>query len=313
MNKETHMIEPRKRPIAIVGAPSSIGIRPYDDGGVRRLDLAPRVLRDLGLVEHLAAHDRGDVDPPPYHDVVRPLGRPRNEEGVAAYSRALADRIAVASADGAFVLVLGGDCSIVLGSLLGLRRAHRGAVGLAYVDAHADFGTPEESRTGSAASMCLALAEGRGDTPLARLNGEEPLAHAANVVLIGRRDHAEPWYGHDALRASAILDLPHAAVRERGTAGTSRAALDRFARSDLAGFWIHFDADVLDPDVMPAVDSPVPGGLGLEELTELLTPLVRHPQALGLELTIYDPALDPDRTCATRLVTLLERVLVDKG
>lgn len=319
MNNVTQMIEPNKRslpvrPIAIVGAPSSIGIRPYDNGGIRRLDLTPRVLRDLRLVERLAAHDHGDVDPLPYHDIVRPAaGRPRNEEGVVAYSRALADRIAEASAHDAFVLVLGGDCSIVLGNLLGFRHACRGPVGLAYVDAHADFATPEESRTGSAASMCLALAVGRGDTPLARLGGDEPLADAANAVLIGRRDHAEPWYGHDALRASAILDIPHAAVRERGMADTSRVALDRLARSDLAGFWIHFDADVLDPDVMPAVDSPVPGGLGLEELAELLTPLVRHPQALGLELTIYDPTLDPDRTCAARLVTLLERVLGGEG
>jgi arginase len=193
------------RPIAIVGAPSSIGIRPYDDGGIRRLDLTPRVLRDLGLVKRLAAHDHGNVEPPPYHDIVRPAGRPRNEEGVAAYSRALADRIAEASVNNAFVLVLGGDCSIVLGSLLGLRHAQQSPVGLAYVD-----------------------------------------------------------------------------------------------------------ADVLDPNVMPAVDSPVPDGLELEELAELLTPLVRHPQALGLELTIYDPTLDPDRTSAARLVTLLEHVLAGK-
>ncbi len=301
------------RPISIVGAPSSIGIRPYDDGGIRRLDLAPRLLRDLGLIERLAAHDYGDVAPPPYLDLVRPAGRPRNEDGVAAYSRALAERIAEASANNAFTLVLGGDCSIVLGCLLGLRRARRGQIGLIYVDAHADFGTPEESRTGSAASMCLALAVGRGDTPLARLDGEQPLVHATNTVLIGRRDHAEPWYGHEALRASAILDLPHAAVHERGTAGTSRAVLDRLAQFGLGGFWIHFDADVLDPKVMSAVDSPVPDGLGFEEIAELLTPLVRHPQALGLELTIYDPTLDPDRTCAARLVTLLERVLAGKG
>jgi arginase len=306
------MIEPdnRPRPLAIVGAPSSIGIRPHDDGGIRRLDLAPRVLRDLHLVERLAAHDHGDVDPPPYHDFMRPAGRPRNEEGVAVYSRALAERIAAASANGAFVLVLGGDCSIILGNLLGLRHSQRGPIGLAYVDAHADFGTPEESRTGSAASMCLALAVGRGDTPLARLGGEEPLVHAANVVLIGRRDHAEPWYGHEALHASKILDLPHAAVREHGTAGASRAALDRLARAELAGFWIHFDADVLDPSVMPAVDSPVSGGLGIEELADLLTPLIHHPKALGLELTIYDPTLDPDRTCAARLVALLEQALI---
>ena len=180
------------RPIAIVGAPSSIGIRPYDDGSPRRLDLAPGALRRQGLVARLAARDWGDVVPPPYRDVVRPAGRPRNEEDVAAYSRQLARRVAAAADDGAFVLLLGGDCSIVLGALLGVRRTGR-SPGLVYVDAHADFSTPEESRSGSAASMCLGLAVGRGDTPLARLAGDEPLVRAAGVALIGRRDDVDPW------------------------------------------------------------------------------------------------------------------------
>ena len=64
---------------------------------------------------------------------------------------------------------------------------------------------------------------------------------------------------------------------------------------------------------MPAVDSPEPGGPTIAEVVELLTPLVRHPRALGLELTIYDPGLDPDRSCATRLVTLLENLLLGVG
>jgi len=294
-------------PIAIVGAPSSIGIRPYDEGGSRRLDLAPRALREQGLVTRLAARDRGDVIPPPYRDFERRGNRPRNEEDMVVYSRALAELVAAASTDGEFVLVLGGDCSIVLGCLLGVRG--KGRIGLIYVDAHADFASPEESRTGSAASMCLALAVGRGDTPLARLGVDRPLVRPEDVVLIARRDHGEPWYGHQALLASPILDLPHEAVCARGPAGTALAALERLARNDVDGFWIHLDADVLDPDVLPAVDSPTPGGLGLEELTELIGPLVRHPGALGLELTIYDPALDPDRTGAARLAEVLERAL----
>jgi arginase len=306
---EAHMT----RPITLVGAPSSIGIRPYDDGGARRLDLAPGVLRKQNLVARLDARDCGDVEPPPYRDFVRPPGRARNENDVAAYSRALASQVATARDDGAFVLVLGGDCSIVLGCLLGSRGRGQGPVGLVYVDAHADFATPGESRTGSAASMCLALAVGRGDTSLARLGGSEPLAHAADVILIGRRDHAEPWYGHEALQASPVLDIPHAQVRERGAAGTARAALDRLTRPDLSGFWIHIDADVLDPNVIPAVDSPEPGGLELDELVELVMPLAHHPRAVGLELTIYDPALDPDRTSAARLATLLERLLARNG
>jgi arginase len=296
------------RSIAILGAPSSIGIRPYDEGGVRRLDLAPAALRAQGLAGRLGAHDRGDVAPPPYRDLARPPGRPRNEDEVADYSRALAGRVGEAIGDGAFVLLLGGDCSVVLGALLGARAAAP-SPGLVYVDAHADFATPEESASGSAASMCLALAVGRGDSPLARLGGDGPLARGSDVVLVGRRDDAEPWYGQDALGDAGVLDLTHATVRELGADGTARTVLERVGRRGAGGFWIHLDADVLDPSVVPAVDSPEPGGLDLDEAAALLTPLVRHPRALGLELTIYDPGLDADGASAARLATLLERVL----
>jgi arginase len=107
------------RQIAVVGAPSSIGIRPYDTGEQRHLDRAPGVLRELGVIQRLGAVDAGDVEPPPYRDFVRPPGRARNEDGVLAYSRSLGDRVAFARDGGRFTLVLGGDCSIVLGCLLG--------------------------------------------------------------------------------------------------------------------------------------------------------------------------------------------------
>jgi arginase len=302
------------RSIAIVGAPASIGIRTYDSGEPRHLDRAPGVFRDLDLVQRLGASDLGDVIPPAYRDYVRPVGRARNETEVGAYSRSLGERVAEATRDGLFAVVLGGDCSIVLGSLLGAGETAQGSVGLVYIDAHADFGTPEESHTGSVASMCLALAVGRGDTPLARLTGEAPLVRAQDVVLIGRRDAGEPWYGHAALAASLILDIPGAALSERGIANVAAATLKRLtspgSSEEPHGFWIHLDADVINPTVMPAVDSPTPGGPTIEELADLLTPLVRHPQALGLELTIYDPGLDPDRSCAARLVSLLENVLL---
>jgi arginase len=302
------------RNIAIVGAPSSIGIKPYDSGEARQLDQAPRVFRELGLVQRLHASDLGDVIPPAYRDYVRRPGRARNEAEVAAYCRALGERVEAATSDRRFAVVLGGDCSIVLGCLLGARRSAQGSVGLVYVDAHADFGTPEESRTGSVASMCLALAVGRGDTPLAGLAGDESLVHGKDVVLIGRRDAAEPWYGHAALAASAIFDISGAALRERGGADVAAAALQHLTSprsgEELCGFWVHLDADVINPTVMPAVDSPTPGGPTIDELVQLLTPLVRHPRALGLEVTIYDPGLDPDRSCATRLVSLLENLLL---
>jgi arginase len=157
--------------------------------------------------------------------------------------------------------------------------------------------------------MCLALAVGHGDSLLARLAGSAPLVRMQDVALIGRRDASEPSYGHTALAASGILDLPDTGFwPTRGTAVAS-AVLARGGRDELRGFWIHVDADVLNPLVMPAVDSPEPGGPGMDELAALLAPLVDHPKAVGMQITLYDPSLDPDRSCAQRLVSLFDTLL----
>jgi len=75
------------------------------------------------------------------------------------------------------------------------------------------------------------------------------------------------------------------------------------------GFWIHVDADVLTPDEIPAVDSPLPGGPCVEELGALVAALVAHPQAKGLELTIFDPLLDEGERGAGHLVRMLTLAL----
>ena len=206
------------RHVAVLGAPSSIGLRPHDETGApQEVNGAPETLRDLGLIERLDATDLRDVLPPPYEDFERPPGKARNEAGVATYSRSLADPVAAGINDDRFLVVIGGDCSIVLGCLLGAGRARRGTssdpgrIGLVYVDGHADFASPEESMTGSVASMGLALAVGRGDTQLARLAGPAPLVRGEDVALIGRRDQGQ-WYGHEALAVSGILDLPWATI-----------------------------------------------------------------------------------------------------
>lgn len=296
-------------PLVVIGAPTNIGIKPYDDGRARRLDLSPAVLREQRLVARLGARDAGDVAPPPYRDFVRPSNATRNEPEVAQYTRDLADRIERVIRDAGFPVVLGGDCSIVLAGLLGARQAGRSPVGLIYVDAHGDFATPRESVTGSAASMCLTLAVGRGESTLARLEGNTPLVDSRDVVIVGRRDDDEPYYGQDAMRALPILDIPDATVRSQSVEHTARQALERVTRPELQGFWVHIDADAIDPRDVPAVDSPTPGGLRAGDMAELLRILVRHPQALGLELTIYDPELDPDRSSAATLADMLERSL----
>lgn len=177
---------------------------------------------------------------------------------------------------------------------------------------HADFATVEESQTGSAASMALALAVGRGTSRLARLGGHAPLVEPQHAAVVGRRD-GDLLPPHRALARSGVLDLPHADAMPLDTSYLAAAALTRAAASDVRGFWVQVDVDVLDPSVMRAVDSPEWGGLTADELLRLLKPLVNHPRAIGMSVTIYDPALDPDRSGARLLVSMLEALLVPRA
>ena len=111
------------RTIAVIGAPSSIGIRPYDTGLPRHLDQAPLVLRELGLVARVGAEDRGDLIPAAYRDFTRVPGQVRNESEVRDYVLAIAKVVEATVGAGKFPLVIGGDCSIVLGTTLGARSA----------------------------------------------------------------------------------------------------------------------------------------------------------------------------------------------
>lgn len=285
------------RTLSLLGAPSNLGLKPYDDSGrARGVTDAPRVFRELALPARLGAHDRGDV-PAPAYDYAHRRNGIRNEAAIAGYSRELGEAVRRIRDDGHFALVLGGDCSILLGTLLGCGDD----VGLAFLDGHCDFATPALSHTGGAAGMDLALAVGRGGSPLSRLRDGRPLIDEGRVVALCRKDLAdEPYYGDDSIRKSRVLDLPWE---------TKNAAESALARIGEGPFVIHVDADVLDPVEMPAVDSPEPGGIRAEELTPLLRTLAQHPNAIALELTVYDPWLDDDRRCARLLADLLTNAL----
>jgi arginase len=297
--------------IAVIGAPSAIGIRPYDDGSPRRLDLAPDALRALGLAERIGAVDLGNVDPPgPYRDRIRPRSGVRNENDVAIYSRALANKVA-ATAERSFVLLLGGDCSILLGGLLGLRQSGRRRVGLVYIDAHSDFATLQESPSGSACSMNLALAVARFTTGLAKLDPDGPLVRPSDVAHVGSRDEDQA-YGNAWLAPMGVLNLSSQTISRIGIEEVALRALARVAAAE-GGFWIALDVDVLQPVLMPAVDSPIAGGLDFDQLGALLRILLQHPAALGLQVTIYDPTLDPDGKAGSALVDMLEQAFAGRS
>jgi arginase len=186
--------------------------------------------------------------------------------------------------------------------------AEQGTVGLAFVDGNADFCHPDDEPACEAASLDLALATGRGPASLSELGGLGPLVKDGDVALIGYRafrdnDHSLEEHVRDT--AIAIVDLPHLPhLRHQGVEATLRSATNRLNSEDVAGYWVHFDVDALDDDLMPAVDHHHPGGLTREEAEAVLALLVGAPGAVGMDITIYNPRLDPGRELAARLVDL---------
>jgi arginase len=269
--------------------------------GARRLAAA---LRQQGLVERLGAVDAGAVPPPPYSPVLDPQTRLLNGPAIRAFTPRLADALGALLDAGAFPLLLGGDCSILLGAMLALRR--RGTYGLAYFDGHRDFQTPETSETGGAAGMDLALVAGRGPELLARFEGYDALVEETAIVALGYRDHLDPEQdGSSAILQTPIRLLDLETVRRLGPSAASEQALETFRAAGVAGFWIHFDVDVLDSTLMPAVDAPQPDGLTYEESTALVRPLLESELAVGMQVTIYDPDRDPDGAAGRQLAAWL--------
>lgn len=293
------------RRIAILDAPSNLGLRPPTETSVPGCGKAPGALRDHDLIARLGARDAGCLTPPRYDPGDwRPGDGVCHARAIAAYSTALADRIGDIIDRDDFPLVLGGDCSILLGAALAMHRlgeAVGGRIGLIFVDGHSDFRHPgNASYVGAAAGEDLALVTGRGQADLAAIEGRRPYFRDIDVVVVGIREQDE--YRLD-LQAAGIVHRPVPALRAEGAARTAQWALDQLV--DCAGYWVHIDVDVLDPAVMPAVDAPDPGGIAFTELELLLSNLVDTPHCLGVELTVFDPDFDPDGSYAAEIVATL--------
>jgi arginase len=283
---------------AILEAPSNLGLFP------RGVETLPDALIGAGLTERLGARRAGRVAPLAYDDRRDPETKLLNPKGLANYAVSLADAVGPLLDANEFPVVLGGDCSILLGCTLATRR--RGRAGLLFLDGHADFYQPEAEPAGEAASMDLALVTGRGPGVVTDLESRRPLVRDEDVILLARRDAEEAEeLGSQRVEDTAIDVIDLVAFRTAGAAASTRRALDRLTGPDLDGFWIHLDADVLDDSIMPAVDYRIPDGLQWDELAAILRAALDSGRALGIDITIFNPKLDKDGSIARRFVETL--------
>lgn len=281
---------------SIIDAPSDLGLRRTGVDGL------PDALRAAGLLEGLTdVRNASRLPVPPYVPIRDTSTAVLNPDGIRAFSLHLPERVAFSLDLGRFPLVLGGDCSILLGTALALRR--RGRFGLFFLDGHADFYSPESEPNGEVASMALAVVTGRGPAALADLDGQRPLVREENAVVFGFRDaESAVADGSPDVRQTAMHIFDLTEVRRLGAVATAREGLATLEASGVEGFWVHLDADVLHDEVMPAVDYRMPDGLWPEELTEGLAVVLASPLAVGMEVTIYNPTFDnAERTAARTL------------
>lgn len=287
---------------AVVRAPSGLGLRA---AGVQGLGDA---LLARGLAQALGARTATTVVPPSASGVRDPASGVLNGPEVAAYAVTLADAVEAVLDAGDLPLVLGGDCSVLLGGALALRR--RGGAGLLFLDGHADFYQPSAEASGEAASMDLALATGYGPSAVGDVEGRAPLVRVVDAVVVGFRDAEEQVRDGSQPLPGALLAFDLAAVRATGERTVAERALAHLSRPGGPGrFWVHIDADVLDDAVMPAVDYRQPGGLSPDELVTILTAAMATGRVAGVEVTIYNPTLDPAGTAGAVLNGVLVRGL----
>ncbi|CAK15405.1 arginase family protein [Pseudomonas entomophila] len=302
--------------LQVIAAPSNLGLsplRPNHEPGTWR---APAALVAAGLLEAVNARTFNALPRPTYSPAAQPGTRLRNGHALRAFNLALADLVAQAHRQGDLPLVIGGDCSVLLGALAGARQA--GPLSLIHIDGHSDFRHPgnynPEQTLGAVAGMDLALATGRGEALATHWPGiTAPLVADAHVVQLGERenrdeDFAWPDINHTAINRIDVFEAlaigPDAVVRRIG---------DVLDQAPGQGFWIHLDVDVLDQATMPAVDSPGTPGLAPDDLVKIMTPFVVDRRCHGMTVTVFDPDLDPDGRYAAMIVGILARLPFPSG
>lgn len=306
---------PLRRPIAIVGAPTRFGTA-YPGS-----EQTPALLRSRGVLQRLqhwaatlsppiSLEDAGDVDVPAV--AWRPDGYPlRCLDSVLAVAKEQATSVGRILAAGKTPLVIGGDCTTMLGTAGGLHRAGR-RFGLMCFDAHGDFNTAETTPSGNIHGMTVATLAGRGAPALLDLFAGEVVVSPLRMALLGLRD-LDPLEAM-ALAAARVAVVSPAELSRRGAGCCGERALAIASGagngSPVDGLLLHLDVDVLDPTVAPGVGLPVPGGLALDTLLAALEPLLSCGRLLAAEITEAAPLLDHSGRTEMVLEQLLHHLIL---
>jgi arginase len=287
--------------IALLGAPvSAAASAPGGEG-------APAALRSAGLVSRLQSigyevADHGD-DPQQLFQPDNDSPRARNLSRVLLALEALRPRVEVAAKSGALPVILGGDCSMVLATVAGLRRYYR-QVSVIYADCDADLQTPATTTSGCVDGMVVSHLVGRGASELVRFWSEPPLVREPDVALFGvaRLDPAE----ERAMEGSPLRRYLAEDVRRKSPAKAASEAIER-THADGHGFVLHFDVDVIAG--FPATNLPNSGGLSLEEVREAFEVFAAQKHLAAIQVGGYNPLNDADGSGAKLIIDFLAHIL----
>jgi len=212
-----------------------------------------------------------------------------------ALHRALADTVRDVVAVERFPLILAGNCGSALGTVSGLRSAtphDSSPVGVIWLDAHADFNTPDTTTSGFLDGTALATLTGQCWHALtSTIPGFRPVSDA-HVVLVGARD-IDPAEELRLARSHVIrVEAARLRVEGAGSAGALHDALTELARRNVARVYLHIDLDVHDPVDVQANQYAAPGGLAPSTVRDLVTVVAGRFEIVAAAMTAYDPTCD---------------------
>lgn len=290
-------------PVGIFGVPMDLG------QGRRGVDMGPSAIRyariegAIGELGHPVT-DLGNARVP-IPELVAGEERAKHLEAVRSICEEVAVRAEEITGDGLFPVFLGGDHSISIGTVSGVARPFSGSTGVIWLDAHADFNTPETSPSGNIHGMPLATLTGMGHPSLVEIGGADASVKPEDVVLIGLR--SVDLEERNLLRASGVRAYTMKEIDAYGVARVVRQALKHLSHLDRVH--LSFDLDVLDPEIAPGVGTPVRGGLTYREAHLVMELINESGVVTSLDVVEVNPILDVKNGTATLAVELVESLL----